>query len=85
MAKAVCLCVCVIRSLLCATDSPYPLHFPPLLPICWNTLFLSSVTVLPLTLGFSLLIYYFEQLPGLATWAHFVSLIWERSHFRRSS
>lgn len=75
-ARAVCLCasvsVCVIRSLLCATDSPQPLHFIPLLPVCWNTLFLSFVNFSAYTRtqtrGFSLLSHHFEPFPGLADW-----------------
>lgn len=69
-----CVSVCDKKSVVCYRLSlAPPLHFIPLLPICWNTLFLSSVNFFllhTLLRGFTLLSHHFEPFPGLAETLH---------------
>lgn len=65
------MCVYNKKPVVCYRLSPPTRRIsPPLSPICWNTLFLSSVTVLP----HAPLICYFRQVRGPAARAHFVDL-----------
>ena len=73
------LCVCDKKPVVCYRLSLAPLRFPPLVPFCWNTIPLvchcspthTHTHTHTHTLGFSLIIYHFEQLPGLTVWTQF--------------
>lgn len=72
LSLCVCVGVCDKKPVVCYRLSLAPLCFPPLAPICWNTIPLFCHRSPPShTLGFSLIIYHFEQLPGLTVWAQF--------------